>query len=183
MKDYYINEYENEQSNYPPDNGCLGVCLGGIAAIVLCAVISLFAGCSKERVITREVPVVVRDTLIAHQLRVDSIVRVDTAWCNVFVKGDTVYKETGKLIKERDVKKIHDTVYITKSVPLETIVEIEKPVIKEMPARFSKAQRTVLAIAYSILVAVLIALLSIIYRRTRVNGWLAQTLRKLIRNK
>lgn len=167
----------------PPDGGCFGMLL--VRAVSLLLIAFSLIGCAKGETTIREVPVIVRDTVVKVQMRVDSVMRTDSTWSNTYTKGDSVFKETGRETKERIVERLRDTVYVTKSVPVEIVVEKEKPVIKQVPAKFSKSQRAIIAIAYSILVGVLLALLIYlyIYRSTRVKSIVSLILKKLIRNR
>lgn len=159
MKDLSNHYIGREYNEYPPDGGCFGSFVAAVVALLICAFITMFTGCTRTEYVTKEVPVVMHDTLTEFSIKADTLIvnRHDSVWRNVYVKGDTVFVETGRNSKEDKYsgKAKHDTIRVYVNVP----VEVEKETIREVPAEISKWQHLLMALGYWMIASIVIFLI------------------------
>lgn len=105
----------------------------GITAVLVGMIFSaVVSSCGSGKVITKEVPVLLHDTITDAKYLHDSIF-VDN-FVKEYVKGDTVFTEkTSTKYVERILT---DTVRVIEKVPIETTVEVEKVVEKPLDLKW-----------------------------------------------
>lgn len=110
-----------------------------LSALCYFAVLAACFLCSscKTKTVIQEVPVLVHDTLVQRQLRIDSVAWRDTVRIEKEVRGDTVFLREYISRWRPEYHWLTDTCYVSKEVP----VEVTKTVTKEVPAKLSRWQR------------------------------------------
>lgn len=147
--------------------------------ILLLFLVITIAGCTRE-VVT--IDRVLYDTLYISRARIDSIVRTDTAWCEIYIKGDTIVKETGKIKERLEFRIVHDTIY--ESRDKSAVVEVEKPTCnKDTQRTYTRKQWVIISVAYTILCGIIIGILYYIFTQTKIKSAIKLLLESIIRIK